>query len=243
MHTNIFTAADYNQINILHLLNEGNLVIVSTANNVSIKLKKGIFVPDINTFKLIDIATDIIKANDTILNIADIGSGSGVIAISLAHLFPNKLVHAYETSSNAYNLLIENIKLNNTKNIKVYLNNRKDWIDLSTNTELDFIISNPPYTGNREYNSDQFLKNYPDYKSQPKQAIRTYDSFGISPYIKIMQASNSFNTKHFLFQCNSHYIDMLYKKIDTKFYNVEKIKDVGNYKFIFIQKKLRSVPS
>jgi len=49
--------------------------------------------------------------------IFDIGANIGIATIVLAKQNPNSLIYAFEPFLNSYNTLLENIKLNNLKNI------------------------------------------------------------------------------------------------------------------------------
>jgi FkbM family methyltransferase len=54
--------------------------------------------------------------------IFDIGANCGVATVIMAKLNPNSTIYAFEPFKEVYNLLCENIKLNNLTNIKTYNN-------------------------------------------------------------------------------------------------------------------------
>lgn len=90
------------------------------------------------------------KENDsnTVLDILDIGTGSGCIAISLKNLFPNAKVEAYDVSENALEVAIANAKKNS-----LLVNFR--LVDIlnqaqQANEKWDIIVSNPPYIPEQE---------------------------------------------------------------------------------------------
>lgn len=74
--------------------------------------------------------------------IADMGTGSGAIAIALAHERPQWLVHATDTSAAALNVAINNAAKHRIANIEFYLG---PWFDALPNQRYTAIISNPPY--------------------------------------------------------------------------------------------------
>jgi len=77
-------------------------------------------------------------------NFADIGTGSGAIAIALAKKFPYSVIYATDISGEALELAIENAKINGTDNI-IFL--QGDCLKpLKPNIEkIEVIVSNPPY--------------------------------------------------------------------------------------------------
>ena len=76
------------------------------------------------------------------LDILDIGTGSGCLAISLAKEFPNAKIIAIDISRKALNVAKYNAKLHQLENrIKFY----KSSVDNFFKGNYDLIISNPPY--------------------------------------------------------------------------------------------------
>lgn len=77
-------------------------------------------------------------------NFADIGTGSGAIAITLAETFPGSEIFATDISAEALELAKENTKKNGINNITFLLGDclkpLKSHIE-----EIDVIVSNPPY--------------------------------------------------------------------------------------------------
>ena len=83
------------------------------------------------------------------LNILDIGTGSGCIAISLKKFLPLSSVSAIDISNEALKVAVENASAN-----KVEINfTRKDILDQAqweTIPQFDLIVSNPPYVTHEE---------------------------------------------------------------------------------------------
>jgi len=98
------------------------------------------------------------------LNIIDIGTGSGCIAISLAKHFSGSRVFATDISPDALDLAKANAKMN-LVTIEFSLD---DILDPKTeNPAFDLIVSNPPYVRNLE---KQFMhRNILDY--EPSRAL------------------------------------------------------------------------
>ncbi len=76
-------------------------------------------------------------------SILDIGSGSGCIALALAHAFPAAQVYAVDLAKTAIQLAQENAQINNINNVTFVQSNLFE--DLDTNLKFDLIVSNPPY--------------------------------------------------------------------------------------------------
>ena len=109
---------------------------------LEIKADERVFIPRFETEGLIAETIKYIKELDIIKpQILDICSGSGAIAITLAHLIPSAKVTAIELSKEAITLAKENAKNNNVK-VKF---KRKDFLKIRKLNNYDVIISNPPY--------------------------------------------------------------------------------------------------
>ncbi len=91
------------------------------------------------------------------INILDIGTGSGCLAISLAKEFKNSKILAIDISDDALKIANKNIKKYNCqKQIKV-----KNTTFEKINDKFDLIISNPPYLSLDEYERLSFeVKNF-----------------------------------------------------------------------------------
>src|SRR6266446_2991912 len=81
------------------------------------------------------------------LQIADIGTGSGCIAISLAKELPTATIYATDISSAALAVAQRNAMCHNVADRVRFLEG--NLLDMVA-TQLDLIASNPPYIGRRE---------------------------------------------------------------------------------------------
>ena len=110
---------------------------------------ENVLIPRPETEELVDW---IVKLNSKLskkknLNILDIGTGSGCIAISLAKNIPNSEVFAIDVSENALAIAKKNAILNKVP-VTFLHKNILETKDLSQ--KFDIIVSNPPYVRNLE---------------------------------------------------------------------------------------------
>jgi release factor glutamine methyltransferase len=173
------------------------------------------------------------------LNILDIGTGSGCIAISLAKNIPNAVVFALDVSAKALATAQKNAK-NNTVEVHFIEADILKTTDLeklpTPNSQLpthfDIIVSNPPYV--RELEKREIKKNVLDY--EPHLALFVEDTNALIFYKKIAELAKkslSPNGKLY-FEINQYLgkemIEMLEK---MNFKNIELRKDIyGNDRMI-----------
>ena len=97
------------------------------------------------------------------LFIADLGTGSGCLAISLAKEYLNSKIIATDISKRALNIAKKNSYLLNTSNQINFI--KCNWINFIKN--FNIIVCNPPYLTNLEYkNASKEIRYY-----EPKKAL------------------------------------------------------------------------
>lgn len=84
------------------------------------------------------------RRNDPKLNILDIGTGSGCIAISLKRYLPQSTVLAIDISDEALKVAFENAEKNEVE-INFFSNDILDHSQWNELPQFDLIVSNPPY--------------------------------------------------------------------------------------------------
>lgn len=97
-------------------------------------------IPRPDTERLVEFALDLGLPERA--RIADLGSGSGAIALALASEQPGWSVTAVERDPDAAALCAENIRRSAVRNVELLA---FDWCNLPTTAALDLVVSNPPY--------------------------------------------------------------------------------------------------
>jgi len=119
-------------------------------------------IPRQDTELMIDI---LLQSNDkeSQLNILDLGTGSGVIGLTLAQHFSCAQVTLSDISSSAIKVAEINGKNTNVKNIQFI---QSDWFESIKHNNFDIIVSNPPYIAE----TDSHLL-HPELLAQPRIAL------------------------------------------------------------------------
>lgn len=74
--------------------------------------------------------------------VADLGTGSGAVGLSIAHERPTILMHATDFSPRALDVAARNAARLNIRNVKFA---QADWFAGLADLQFDVIVSNPPY--------------------------------------------------------------------------------------------------
>ena len=195
-------------------------------NNINVK--ENVLIPRFETEDLVDRTIKYSKnlfGNNNI-DILDIGTGSGAIAISLNKEL-NSNVDACDISDYAIELAKENNKLNNTS-----VNVIKSDLFSNINKKYDIIISNPPYISRDEIIMDKV------FEYEPHLALFAEDN-GLFYYKRILDDSVNYLKEKFIIAFEigmtqgekiSEYAKSIFENIIVK---IE--KDLSNKdRFVFI---------
>lgn len=121
-----------------------------------------VLIPRPDTETLIELCLQLIQHKPN-ARLIDLGTGSGIIAITLAAEFPELNVTAVDSSVAALKIAQHNAQLNNTPNIHFLQSN---WLAQLENETFDFIVSNPPYIA-----PDDPHLNQGDVRFEPTSAL------------------------------------------------------------------------
>ena len=146
------------------------------------KVNKDVLIPRPETELAVDKAIEIIREKEY-SKVLDIGTGSGVIALSIALNNPNIQVLASDISVYALDVAKENAQALEVNNVEFVIS---DMFSNITN-KYDLIISNPPYIGYDEIDEiDEIV-----YKNEPHLALFTSDN-GVYYYKEIIKNLDKF---------------------------------------------------
>lgn len=151
-----------------------------------ILVNKSVLIPRFETELLVEKTIKYIKSkfNDKI-DILDIGTGSGAIAITLNKMV-NSNVDGVDISSKALDVAKENNRINNS-NVNLFISD----IFSNVNKKYDVIISNPPYISKEESIMD-IVKN-----NEPYLALYA-DMDGLYFYDKILSECKNYLNDNFI---------------------------------------------
>lgn len=121
-----------------------------------------VLIPRPDTELLIELSLALIPANQP-CRIIDLGTGSGIIAITLAAERPYAQVSAADISATALQIAKANALKHKVEHIQFYQSN---WFENIPAGKFDFIVSNPPYLAE----DDEHLQQG-DLRFEPKTAL------------------------------------------------------------------------
>lgn len=126
------------------------------------KVCPDVLIPRPDTELLIELSLDLLPAQQA-SKIIDLGTGSGILAITLAAERPLASVIATDISPAALQVAQENAEQLKTGNVHLL---RSHWFDNVSDRDFDLVVSNPPYIDD----SDPHLKQG-DVRFEPQSAL------------------------------------------------------------------------
>lgn len=122
------------------------------------RLNRDTLIPRPETEELVMLVSNYVTPG---LRILDIGTGSGCIAVTLAHLNPNSIVEAVDISAHALEQAAQNAETNQTQ-VRFQQTDILEFENYSW-SQYDIIVSNPPYIRMSEKSAmeDRVLKYEP----------------------------------------------------------------------------------
>ena len=113
-------------------------------HNIELYVAPGVLIPRPETELLVEIGLREIKCLNIPASILDLGTGSGAIALAIAHEAPNAQITATDQSIEALDIAKINAEhLNVSSRVQFFQGN---WYEaLDTDISFDVILSNPPY--------------------------------------------------------------------------------------------------
>jgi len=173
-----------------------------------------VLIPRPETEELVEKVSKEITYKDKVL---DIGTGSGAIAIAIQKL-TNAKVFAVDISQGALEVAKQNAK-NNNADIEFVLS---DLFENIKEEKFNYIISNPPYISNEEY---ELLQNeVKDY--EPITALVAEEN-GLAIYKRIIKDAPNFLEENgrIVFEIGCTQAQAITKMLEKDFVNIEVYKD------------------
>lgn len=192
------------------------------------KLNMQVLIPRPETEELVDwILLKVQNSKKEHLNILDVGTGSGCIAISLAKSIPNATIYALDISKEALQIAKENAKINNVdiNFIETDVLNLNATSLIVKNLKFDVIVSNPPYVREQE----KLLMKANVLNNEPHLALFVTDDNPLQFYKAITTlATYNLKTKGTLFFEINEYLgnDMIHLLKEHNFSDIELKQDL-----------------
>lgn len=204
-----------NQIPIQYIIGE------TAFYGLMFKVDKNVLIPRPETEELVEWIVKNHK-NEQFINILDVGTGSGCIAISLAKNLPNATVSALDISDEALNVAKSNAEFNQV--IIDFI--QADILTIEKlESDFDIIVSNPPYV--RESEKDLMQQNV--LSNEPHIALFVENENPLLFYDKIAELAKNHLTENgvLYFEINQYLGAETVDLLKTKgFKNIELKKDI-----------------
>jgi len=133
---------------------------------LSFKVTPATLIPRPDTELLVEMALQRIPQRGR-CRVLDMGTGSGAIALSIAHERPDALVVALDASEAALIVARENAQRLQIKNVQLL---HSDWFAQLADEKFDLIVSNPPYI-----EADDVHLSQGDVRFEPLSALASGD--------------------------------------------------------------------
>ncbi len=189
------------------------------------KVNKSVLIPRPETEILVETIINSVEKDESI-NILDIGTGSGNIAISIAKNLPNSIISAIDSSKEALETAKVNARLNSVEK-KINFINDSIMNGYNYNAEkYDLVVSNPPYIS-----IEEFQNLAPELKLYEPCTALTDNSDGLSFFRIISERSGSIlkeNGKLFFEIGKDQYKQVEEILLENKFRNIRVKKDYLN---------------
>ena len=146
-------------------------------------LDKNSLIPRQDTELMVDLVLNQFDKNSK-LNILDLGTGSGVIGITLSKFYPNSLITISDISPKALKVANKNIKKHKVSNVNSIESN---WFSgFKEENFFDLILTNPPYIAKGDVHLTNLEINY-----EPSNALVSANN-GFSDIFKIIDSAANF---------------------------------------------------
>lgn len=190
---------------------------------------KGVLIPRYDTEVLVEKVIKLCNGNE---NILDIGTGSGVIAITIGLELKDTKILAVDISDKAIEIANKNKKILDAKNVKIIKSDLFENINFS---EFDIIVSNPPYISNEQINE----MSIDTIEYEPYEALFAQND-GLYFYYEISKRAINYLKKggYLAFEIGYKQKDAIVKILEElKYIDIVSYKDLNNHDRVIIARK------
>lgn len=193
-------------------------------------VSENVLIPRLDTEILVEKLIDEIKARSGDVEVLDIGTGSGAIAVTIAKETKAR-VTAVDVSSKALEVAKQNAKLNQV-DVNFVLS---DLFENVGEKKFDIIVSNPPYI-----ESDEIPKLMPEVKDNEPILALDGGKTGLDFYKKIVDSAGNFlkSKGKLFFEIGYNQGESVSDLMKDDFVNVCVIKDYLNNSRVVMGEKL-----
>lgn len=182
-------------------------------------IREGVLIPRPETELLVETVINMLPEDAAVI---DLCTGSGVIAISLAHYLYDATIYAVDISKTACKIAKENaskLRVNN----RVRILNGDLFEPLPVNLKVDAVVSNPPYIKTGEVASLM-----PEISYEPIEALDGGES-GLEFYNKIVEGAVAFLKDNgvLALEIGCDEADDVVQLMKSEYRNIEVLKDMA----------------
>ena len=139
-------------------------------HNIELYVAPGVLIPRSETELLVEIGLREVQRLNIPARILDLGTGSGAIALAIAHEVPSAQITAIDQSIEALGIASTNAKLLNVASQVRFL--QGNWYEaIDDRASFDIILSNPPYIAAQDWHLSQG-----DLRFEPISALTDHAS-------------------------------------------------------------------
>lgn len=155
-------------------------------------VEKGVLIPRPETEILVEEVIRKLK-NYKCSRVADLGTGTGIIAVSIAKFIEDVIIYATDISKKSLQIALKNAQKHGCKNKIIFLQGDlfEPFIGIIKKNSLDGIISNPPYIDSHDFESLP-----PEIKDNEPKVALSGGIDGLDYYRKIIKKSPQYLKKN-----------------------------------------------